>query len=111
MATNKITFDVVDFEKELERVKKEINLLAFEDIEDRVNYATNTLRIVTPVDTGEARLGWDSKLTKNKDNELINGSIFNDVEHVSYLNNGHSKQAPKYFIEQVLVTIGILTPK
>lgn len=110
MATNKITFDVVDFDKELERVIKEMNLIAFEEIEDRVDYATKTLRVVTPVDTGEARLGWDSKLVKNRDNELIDGSIFNEVEHISYLNNGYSKQAPRYFIEQVLTTIGILTP-
>jgi len=110
MPSNQITFDVADFEKELARVKKEVDSIAFNDIEDRVDYAVNTLKVVTPVDTGEARSGWKSTIIKTKNNELIDGSIFNDVEHISYLNNGHSKQAPKYFIEQTLSAIGILTP-
>jgi hypothetical protein len=73
-----------------------------------MDFATETLRVVTPVDTGEARSGW--KNTKNK--SLLNnepGFISNEVEHIVYLNNGHSRQAPKFFIEQVLSKIGILT--
>jgi len=110
MPVNSITLEVVDFEKEMKRIEKEVNSLIFEDIEDKVDYAVNSLRQVTPVDTGEARSGWSSVMIKNKENELVDGSILNDVEHVSFLNNGHSKQAPRYFIEQVLSTIGILTP-
>jgi hypothetical protein len=49
----------------------------------------------TPVDTGEARDGW----YLDKD-----GNIVNEVEHIEALNDGHSKQAPEYFIEKTLLT-------
>jgi hypothetical protein len=53
------------------------------------------LRDATPVDTGEARDGWrlDEK-----------GNLVNDVEHIDTLNDGHSQQAPAYFIEKTLLT-------
>lgn len=53
----------------------------------------NELKEATPVDTGEARDGWhhDGK------------SIRNDVEHLKYLNEGSSKQAPAHFIEQTVL--------
>jgi hypothetical protein len=35
--------------------------------------------------------------------------LINEVDHIGPLNNGHSKQAPKLFIEQVLSTIGLIT--
>jgi|AntAceMinimDraft_12_1070368.scaffolds.fasta_scaffold176130_2 hypothetical protein len=108
--TNKVSFEVVNFRQEMKRVEDEVSALAFEDIEDRVNYAVETLKVVTPVDTGEARLGWDSEIIRGNNREVVDGSIFNDVEHISFLNDGSSRQAPKYFIEQVLTTIGILTP-
>lgn len=102
---NKVTLDVVDFKKEMLRIEKEVEQLANAGIHERIDYATNQLRIVTPVDTGEAREGW-------KNRKFLNGAgvILNEVEHIVYLNNGSSKQAPKYFIEQVLTTIGLITP-
>jgi hypothetical protein len=105
----KVNIDVVDFEKEMRRIEEEVAKLASNEIEEQIDYATNQLKIVTPVDTGEARKGWRN--TKQKDiNGYIDGTIINEVEHIVPLNNGHSKQAPKYFIEQVLVRVGILTP-
>lgn len=106
---NKISLEIVNFRKELARVEQEVKRLANVEIEDRVEFATDTLKIVTPVDTGKARSGWYNSKVKELDG--YDGSIIvNDVEYISDLNNGHSKQAPKYFIEQVLLTIGIITP-
>ena len=51
------------------------------------------LRDATPVDTGEARDGW--VVTKR-------GEILNRVDHIVYLNQGHSPQAPAHFIEKTL---------
>lgn len=101
--------EIVDFDKEMRRVEQEVKRLANDDIEGRVNFATDTLRIVTPVDTGKARKGWKSKVQKGVDG-YIDGEIANPVEYIDRLNKGHSKQAPKYFIEQTLSTIGIITP-
>ena len=104
VAESIVSLEVVNYKQELKRIEKEALELADAEIEDLAEYATKQLTVVTPVDTGEARRGW--KLNKNGDVILI----INEVEHIVYLNNGHSKQAPQYFIEQVLSTIGLLTP-
>jgi hypothetical protein len=49
---------------------------------------------VTPVDTGEARDGW----------EATHRGIQNPVEHIGKLNEGSSKQAPAFFIERTLLS-------
>lgn len=105
---DKISLEVVDFKKELKRIEEEVLYLGQLGVHDQIDYATDQLKIVTPVDTGEARAGWKNKKKTSVFNKEY-GSIINDVEHIVYLNNGSSKQAPKYFIEQVLSTIGILT--
>lgn len=53
----------------------------------------NSLADATPVDTGEAKSGW----------KIINGKIVNDVEHLSNLNAGSSRQAPAFFIEKTVL--------
>jgi len=105
----KISLDVADFKKEMKRVEEEITRLGNIGLEKRIDYATDTLKVVTPVDTGRARKGWYNEKYKNKDGYL-EASIINEVEYIDRLNKGHSKQAPKYFIEQVLMKVGILTP-
>jgi hypothetical protein len=54
----------------------------------------------TPIDTGRARAGWVSR------QDGRNTIISNDVPYIEDLNNGHSKQAPSYFIEKVLLSHG-----
>jgi len=107
--STKISLDVVNFKKELQRIEEEINGLANLEIAARITYATDQLRVVTPVDTGEARSGWYSQINKEIDG-TDGGIIINEVEHISNLNAGSSKQAPRNFIEQVLIKIGLLTP-
>lgn len=105
----KISLEIVNFEQELKRVEEEVKRLANKEIHSRVDFATDTLRLVTPVDTGKARSGWYNKKYKDYNGNL-EASIINEVDYIDVLNKGHSKQAPKYFIEQVLIKIGILTP-
>jgi len=99
-----VSLDVVNFQQEIQRIEREVLDLVDAEVDDLIDYATEQLIIVTPVDTGEAREGW--KNDKGKEFKVI----INDVEHIVYLNNGHSQQAPAYFIEEVLTKIGILTP-
>jgi len=106
----KLSLDIVDFKKEMKRVEKEVIKLGKMDIIERIDYATETLKVVTPVDTGKARSGWrNEKYDLNSNSDDV-GAIINEVEYIGVLNKGHSRQAPKYFIEQVLSRIGILTP-
>lgn len=103
---------VIDFLKDrveavAEQAKKKVALEIFDGLIEK-----------TPVDTGRARAGWsmDSRHgghvppkdgpfpvgTPNppeKSSEIV---IYNNVEYISILNNGHSKQAPKMFIEGVI---------
>ena len=106
--SNKITLEVVNFRDEIKRIEAEVFKLAETDLFRLIDYATEQLSVVTPVDTGEARAGWYNQ----KRHSLLTGgqigSLRNDVEHVEYLNRGSSKQAPKFFIEQTLFAIGII---
>jgi hypothetical protein len=102
-----IDLTVNDFSKEIKRIEAEVNALALDTIHDRIDYATDQLRVVTPVDTGNARYGWYS-IKKKTFAFGQAGEINNNVEYISILNNGHSRQAPKYFIEQVLFKADLL---
>lgn len=114
MSKINVSLDIVNFREEMERVEREVREAADMEISERITYAVDTLRVVTPVDTGEARSGWSSEKYKGPTNlkeEVQEGIIKNPVEHIVYLNQGTSSQAPKYFIEQVLVKIGLVTPE
>jgi len=102
----------VDFEKEMQRVTREVEKKATTEILAKMIYATDTLKQVTPVDTGRARQGWFFIKTPKIFGRFFGteGFIINNVPYIKQLNDGHSKQAPRYFIEQVLTRIGILTP-
>jgi hypothetical protein len=106
---SKISLEIVNFKQEMARVEREVERLANQDIKTKVEFATQTLKVVTPVDTGEARAGWENNTYMGLDG-FLDGSIINDVDHIQELNKGSSQQAPKYFIEQVLVKVGVLTP-
>ena len=63
----------------------------------KVAVATRTLELLretTPVDTGAARDGWE--IRPGPAGSLVVG---NDEEHIRYLNNGSSRQAPAGFVE------------
>lgn len=94
----------------MRRIENEVVDLVNKDMLTKMTYATNQLRVVTPVDKGEARAGWRQKTRLSMRGKFLSGTIINDVEHISILNRGHSQQAPRYFVEQVLSTIGLITP-
>lgn len=93
-----------DFDKEIEKQLRAKSLKAFADV-----------KLMTPVDTGQARNSWyigytekyfdgeagsSSNITiltpKDKPQEII---VTNGVTYIQFLNNGHSQQAPIKFIE------------
>lgn len=64
------------------------------------NSVMKALIAATPIDTGAARQGW--KLSGSNKGFVIT----NSVPYIEQLNRGHSKQAPSYFIERVLLLHG-----
>lgn len=55
----------------------------------------------TPIDTGEARAAWSAR-------KIPTGySVTNVAEHIIRLNEGSSKQAPKWFIERTAIRFGV----
>jgi hypothetical protein len=93
-----------DIDKEVEKQLRAKSLKAFADV-----------KLMTPVDTGQARNSWYIGYTeryfdgevgstsnisilspKDKPQEII---VTNGVTYIQFLNNGHSQQAPMKFIE------------
>ena len=74
--------------------KKELDSLVAKEKTRVMGNLVNKLKDATPVDTGEARAGWKSE----------GSTIVNEVEHIRYLNEGSSEQAPAYFVEKTLLT-------
>ena len=93
-----------DVDKEIEKQLRAKALKAFADV-----------KLMTPVDTGQARNSWYIGYTetyfdgeqgsisnisilspKDKPQEII---VTNGVTYIQFLNNGHSQQAPMKFIE------------
>ena len=92
-----------DIDSEIEKQLRAKSLEAFADV-----------KLMTPVDTGQARNSWyigyteryfdgggsSSNITilapKDKPQEII---VTNGVTYIQFLNNGHSQQAPMKFIE------------
>jgi hypothetical protein len=103
-----VSLEVINWEREMRRVEQEAMQIAEDDLIGKVEYATKTLREVTPVDTGKARASWRSNIVV-RNGEVASAEITSDVDYMEYLNNGSSKQAPSFFIEQVLLRIGVLT--
>ena len=64
-----------------------------EEFAERVLEAVRQLKANTPVATGRAQKGWESRLTS-----ADVAQIKNDVPYIGILNDGHSQQAPKKLI-------------
>ena len=105
-----ISLEIINFEQEMQRIEDELLSLSNIEITALIKYGTEQLKVVTPVDTGKARKGWQSEIDLTRRGKFLSGTIFNQVEYIDILNRGHSQQAPSYFIEQTLSKIGLITP-
>ena len=90
----------VDYAKELKRITEEASKITVKDLEEKTKFATAALKSVTPVKTGFARDSWKSEMIEGV------GIITNDAPYIEALNRGHSKQAPPFFIEEVMGIVG-----
>lgn len=72
----------------------EFNSILEKATEIKADQLVKVLQENTPVDTGKAQAGWyhDKK------------TIRNDVDYLSFLNDGSSEQAPTHFIERTLLS-------
>ena len=95
----------VDFEAELQRIRDEVRKIENRTIVERTQFATESLKRVTPRKTGYAASRWKYDLEIDQ-NGVIIGTIDNDAPYIQYLNQGSSRQAPAYFIERTLIAIG-----
>lgn len=83
--TNNIASDVADIEARAADVAKKCQL----DLHGE-------LMLRTPVDTGQARNGWQM----GGDGQVL--TVENMVSYIGILNAGHSKQAPIGFVENAI---------
>lgn len=66
------------------------------DVQNIGDSLTAELKAKTPIDTGRARKGWRVRHTGNT------FRVRNDVEHIGALNQGHSKQAKRGYVERTI---------
>lgn len=57
------------------------------------------LIVATPKDTGRASMGWQATLPAQP---YATGAVENNVPYIEQLNDGHSPQAAKLFVENVV---------
>ncbi len=93
----KVSIDTRAIAGLLDEALDEVN----EEFAERVLQAVLQLKANTPVATGRAQKGWESRLTS-----ADVAQIKNDVPYIGVLNDGHSKQAPSYFVETTLHRLG-----
>lgn len=84
-------FDYSDFNSKRATNKKNLEKMVQDAATKLTLDVDRNLKLVTPVDTGEARGGWTAT-TPTKPFE--NGTVENNVPHIVPLWNGHSSQAP-----------------
>lgn len=91
------TLDMRDFET----LADELRDLIIEDSEDMMTDVFTELTAPpptgTPVDTGKARQGWQIDLS-----DPLAMEIYNREPHIGPLNDGHSKQTPRGFVERAV---------
>ena len=92
-----ITFDFSGIERNLANQLKASQQLALDKAAKIAFDIDAGLKVETPVDTNEARSGWQLDLS----NPSV-PTITNNVAHIAALNDGHSNQAPAGFVEAVV---------
>ncbi|MXO94293.1 hypothetical protein GRI62_11870 [Erythrobacter arachoides] len=96
----RITIDVSDITFSLDEELEENEQLAKDEALKTAHNIVKELKKEPPVGTprknGIARNGWD--VDENGDAPVI----FNNVEYINALNNGHSKQSPAGFVEAAI---------
>ena len=66
------------------------------DVRNLGDSLTTNLKRKTPIDTGKARRGWRLKKLPHS------FELRNDVDHIGALNEGHSKQAKRGYVERTI---------
>jgi hypothetical protein len=92
----KIRIDTSDLERKIPGIIANAEQVA-RDVRDKIaaDIYADLLR-ETPVDTGQARQGWQMDLIGDQQH------VQNAVPYINRLNDGHSKQAPSGFIDAIV---------
>ena len=114
-----MSITVVNLRSSIDNLKKDTDKVIEQELRAKSLRAFADVKLMTPVDTGQARSSWYIGYTekyyggksggvsnisilrpKNKPEEII---VTNGVTYIQFLNNGHSRQAPTKFIESAFL--------
>jgi hypothetical protein len=96
---------MIGIEKEMARVRSKQKNISDKHLLSTSTKMLTDLKVKTPVDTGLARDSWKiASVWLGKPFSFLN--VKNDVPYISRLNQGSSKQAPKYFVELTALKYG-----
>ena len=91
-----VSVKVVGVKSEIANLEEEVVEEATKELHRNAIKAFAGIKRATPVDTGRARNSWFL------DRDKTSVTFTNNVDYIKPLNEGHSKQAPPRFIEQVI---------
>ena len=91
-----VSVEVTGVKSEIANLEEEVAKEATKELHRYAIKAFAGIKRVTPVDTGRARNAWFL------DRDKTSVTFTNNVDYIKRLNEGHSKQAPPRFIEQVV---------
>jgi hypothetical protein len=98
-----ISINITGIEAEISKIRNQHAKQSGDSLDKTVKKIVDDLVYATPVDTGAAREAWAVQKTPK------GFRIQNSVPYIEQLNNGHSRQAPSYFIESILLSYGKAT--
>jgi len=110
-----MSITVINLNSSIDKLKKDTDKVIEQELRARSLKAFADVKLMTPVDTGQARNSWYIGYTETYLNDVGGGNsnisilrpkdkpqeiiVTNGVTYIQFLNNGHSKQAPTKFIE------------
>jgi Bacteriophage HK97-gp10, putative tail-component len=96
----KLKIQLKDVEKSFRKLTRDSDAERMLKSEIQVQRMVADLRDATPVDTGEARDSWS--VSRNG----FSWDVINTADHIKYLNEGSSQQAPAHFVEAIALRYG-----
>ena len=107
-----VTVDFQNIQREIQLLRrKKLSRFRASLIHRVMDRAVAATTARTPVDTGEARDGWDASIELSEQVESSERKLTNRVEHIVYLEDGTRRMEPRQMVKRSLAEVIQLVPE